>query len=257
MANEGQNDPGENLEESQDTKTQNPEEGEGSPSSSGQTADDGEVVGLKAQLQREREARIRAEESARLVNQYLGQQKGGQQQDELDPDLAALDKVIDPLFTRRLKKALDPYNTNFSRIVDALDNVDFRLGLVLNDPELAERITGGVPFDEIEAVRVEAAQKLGLYLPRSEALAYLRGKKSEQESVKKRREAKKKSVADEADRKKAAALAESGEAGPAERKSAGAMSPEIQAIREKLNRGERLTKQERDTFGKHLGRVKF
>jgi hypothetical protein len=215
---------------------------------------------LEEQNRRYQERNSYLEQTARLLEQQSQrqyQQPPQQQQrgNELAPELADLDKTLDPLFQRRLAQSQQPVVETISRLYDEHDASRFEMYLMRNHPEVFDE-EGGLDrtFQDVEVIRRQAAQTYGQWLSRVDAFLYAQGVRNVQTQAKSRKEKKTAQVQGEQRRVQSARAATSGISTVAPRKAPGA---ELTAIREKANRGERLKPDERAKLRDALVNVAF
>ncbi|MGH9427471.1 MAG: hypothetical protein ACRD2L_14360 [Terriglobia bacterium] len=222
---------------------------------------DGRLKALEEQNRRFEERNRYLEQTARLLDQqsqqWRGQQQAPQPQrgNELAPEMQELDRTLSPIFDRRLQSANQPVIDTISRWVDEQDAARFEMYLMRNHPEIFEA-DGGLDrvFQDVEVVRRQAAQTYNQWLGRVDAFLYAEGIRGVQDKMKNRKEKKGVQAKAEAQRVQSVRTAQSGTIGAPPRKAPGA---EIQAIREKANRGERLSGTERAKYRDFISGVTF
>jgi hypothetical protein len=221
---------------------------------------EGRIKALEEQYRRAEERNRYLEQTARLLAEERQQQQRYQQQQPssqpgLPPELMELDKTLDPLFSHRLKSVTEPMVNTISRLYDEQDAARFEMYLMRNHPDIFEE-DGGIDkvFQDVEAVRRQAAQNYNQWLSRVDAFLYAQGIGSVQERAKSRKQKQSVQVREEAKRMQQVRAATSGQQVPAPRKQAGA---EINSIREKAARGERLTDAERAKYRDFVAGVSF
>lgn len=236
------------------------------------TPDEGATDSPPAQPKEDWQAKAREYEAkqARLEerNRYLEQQsqllerfalQNRQQPPTQEPSLSAeqaeLDRLLDPVISRRFKNQLDPLGQQQAQIIDSNDAVKFELYLMRNNKEVLEnedsyaRVMQGV-----EQIRQQAAQVYGKYLTRVDAYLYLKGMEGVKQAGEGRQVKRQAQVTEEAKRQLQKQAAQSGEGIADSRKPANA---DIDAIRRRMMAGEKLTPDEKAAFRKHLANAKF
>mgnify|MGYP001163221382 CR=1 FL=1 len=236
------------LPEQDATETEVDETSEGAESSPAPQVDyEGKIRAFEERLNRAEERNRYLEQTARLLEQdrqnYSRQQQPQKTDAELSAELLDLDKTLDPIFSKRLKGLTQPLVDTVSRMYDQQDAASFEMYLMRNNPDVFEE-EGGLDkvFQEVESVRRQAAQQYGQYLTRADAFLYAQGVHGVQEQAKARKNKKSTQVTDEAKRLQSVKAAGSGTSNQSPRPKVGG---EIQTIREKAQRGERLTDAER------------
>jgi hypothetical protein len=224
---------------------------------------EGRVRALEEQNRRFQERNQYLEQTARLLEQQRQQQYQPQPQTPRRPDLAPelqeLDRTLDPLLSRRLEdfgqRVAQPLTDTITRLYDDADSSKFEMYLMRNHPELFEQ-EGGLDrvFQDVDAVRRQAAQSYGQWLSRVDAFLYAQGIRDVQNRVKTRKEKKVTQVRDEAKRVQSVRAAGSGTGTPTSKKP---MSSEISSIREKAQRGDRLTDAERAKYRDFVSGISF
>ena len=237
---------------------QNPSEEEGAGSPPAQEEDwQGKAREYEAKLARQEERSRYLEENNRLLERFSQQQRPApvQQEPSLSPELAELDKTLEPLFSKRLKAQLDPVQQMLAQQTDANDALRFEIYLgrhhsdILDSEDSMNRV-----FQQVEQIRQQAAQVYGKYLSRVDAFLYAQGLEGVKEKAKTRTSKKQTQVKEEAKRQLQIQATRSGEGQPEAKKVAGA---DIDAIRQRMLRGERITPEEKAKFRKYLEPAKF
>ena len=212
---------------------------------------EGKIRALEERFNRSEERNRYLEQTTRLLEQDRENQRHQRQEPqktdaELSAELLDLDKTLDPLFNRRLKGLTQPLIDTVSQIYDQQDASKFEMYLMRNHPEVFED-EGGIDkvFQEVEAVRRQAAQNYNQYLTRVDAFLYAQGVHGVQEKFKSRKEKKSAQVHEEAKRLQSVKAAGSGVQNTQPKKVVG---NDIQQIREKAQRGERLSDTERAKY---------
>jgi hypothetical protein len=241
-------------------QAQNPEQSddaESPPESQQQPDYEGRIKALEAQYQRAEERNRYLEQTARLHEEALRKQQQPQRTSDPDlaPELLELDKTLDPLLQRRLKPIQEQYTEQISRMYDSQDAANFEMYLMRNNPEVFEE-DGGLDrvFQEVESVRQRAAQQYNQWLSRADAYMYAQGIRGVQSQAKTRKDKKSVQVREEAKRMQTTRAATSGTTQVAPRKQP---DSEINGIREKANRGERLSDSERQKYRDFVAGVSF
>ncbi len=241
-------------------QAQNPDEGGTESPAAPQVDYEGKIRSLEEQYRRAEERNRYLEQTARLLDEdrrrYQQQQQQPRQTDSgLAPELLELDKTLDPILKRRLETVFQPLVDTTSRLYDEQDASRFEMYLMRNHPEVFDE-DGGIDkvFQEVEAIRRQAAQSYGQWLSRTDAFLYAQGIHGVQQQAKSRKEKKSVQVREEAKRMQQVRAAGSGQQQIAPKKSAGS---EIQSIREKANRGERLTDSEREKYREFVSKATF
>lgn len=221
---------------------------------------EGRIRGLEEQYQRSEQRNQYLEQTARLLAEEREavrhqQQQVPQQQYNLPPELEDLNKTLDPLFSRRLDTATKPMIDTLSRLYDEQDASKFEMYLMRNHANVFEE-DGGLDkvFQEVEAVRRQAAQTYNQWLSRTDAFLYAQGIRGVQSQMKTRKEKKTTQVRDEVKRLQSVRAANSGSQGVAPKRSPGA---DMQAIRDKAAQGKRLTDSERAKYREFVSGMSF
>jgi hypothetical protein len=220
---------------------------------------EGRIKALEEQYRREAEKNRYLEQTARLLaeerQRYYQQQQPRQSDPGLAPELMELDKTLDPIFSKRLQTVTQPMVDTISRLYDEQDSSRFEMYLMRNHPEVFDE-EGGLDkiFQDVESVRRQAAQNYNQWLSRVDAFLYAQGIEGVQQKAKSRKEKKTVQVREEAKRIQTVKAVNSGVTNTPKPKSAGA---EIQAIRDKAQRGERLTDAERAKYRDYVAGVSF
>jgi hypothetical protein len=220
------------------------------PSPAPQVDYEGKIRALEERFARAEERNRYLEQTARLLEedrQRNHQQQAPQKTEaELSAELLDLDKTLDPIFSKRLKSVTQPLVDTVSRLYDEQDSSRFEMYLMRNHPDVFEE-EGGIDkiFQEVEQVRQQAARNYNQWLSRVDAFLYAQGIRGVQEKYKSRKEKKSVQVHEEAKRIQSVKAAGSGVPNTQPKKAVG---NDIQAIREKAHRGERLSDQERAKY---------
>jgi len=209
---------------------------------------EGKFRAYEERLARAEERNRYLEQTTRLLEQDReNQHRQRQVPEKTDADLSAelldLDKTLDPIFSKRLKSVTQPLVDTVSRLYDEQDSSKFEMYLMRNHPEVFDE-EGGIDkvFQEVEQVRQQAARNYNQWLSRIDAFLYAQGIRGVQDKYKTRKEKKSTQVHDEAKRLQSVKAAGSGVPNVQPKKVVG---NDIQAIREKAQRGDRLTDGER------------
>lgn len=221
---------------------------------------EGKIRSFEERLARAEDRNRYLEQTARLLEQdrqnYNRQQQQPQKTDaELSAELLDLDKTLDPIFSKRLKGLTQPLVDTVSKLYDQQDAASFEMYLMRHNPEVFEE-EGGLDkvFQEVESVRRQAAQQYGQYLTRADAFLYAQGVHGVQEQAKARKTKRSTQVTDEAKRLQSVRAAGSGTPNQSSKPKVGG---EIQTIREKAQRGERLTDSERVKYRDFIAGTTF
>lgn len=245
-----------NFDESHDKSAENQDQ---EPDATG-TADDSPASDEeehRARALEEQLARARAEsealrESLRLQAELLKQQLPKEKK-ELSPELAELGKAINPLLKDEIQETVQPVISTVSKLYDQTDAVNFQLELQRENPELFKPENFDRVMQAVEAVRRRAATESGTWISRSDAYKYAKGagllklapKKSSQSAD-----------SEEAKRQKSVRAAQAAGRG-SDMQRGGNANAEISRIREKAQRGEQLTPEERAKYRSFLENVSF
>jgi hypothetical protein len=240
------------IPEQDTTETAVDETVEGAESSPEPKVDyEGKFRAYEERLTRAEERNRYLEQTARLLeedrqNRQHQQQTPQKSDAELSAELLDLDKTLDPLFNKRLKGLTQPLVDTVSRLYDEQDSSRFEMYLMRNHPDVFEE-EGGIDkvFQEVEQVRQQAARNYNQWLSRVDAFLYSQGIRGVQEKYKTRKEKKSAQVHDEAKRLQSVKAAGSGVPNVQPKKVVGS---DIQAIRDKAQRGDRLTDVERTKY---------
>lgn len=244
-------DEGQQLQETGATETE-VDASEGAESSPAPQIDyEGKIRSFEERLARTEERNRYLEQTARLLEEDR-QSRSRQHQEpqkteaELSAELLDLDKTLDPIFSKRLKGLTQPLVDTVSRLYDEQDSSKFEMYLMRNHPDVFEE-EGGLDkiFQEVEQVRQQAARNYNQWLSRVDAFLYSQGIRGVQEKYKSRKEKKSTQVHEEAKRLQSVKAAGSGIQNQQPKRGPGA---DIQAIREKAQRGERLSDAERAKY---------
>jgi len=212
---------------------------------------EGKFRAYEERLTRAEERNRYLEQTARLLeedrqNRSRQHQEPQKTNDDLSAELLDLDKTLDPIFSKRLKSVTQPLVDTVSRLYDEQDSSKFEMYLMRNHPEVFEE-EGGIDkvFQEVETVRQQAARNYNQWLSRVDAFLYSQGIRGVQAQYKTRKEKKSVQVHDEAKRLQSVKAAGSGVQNTQPKKAIGG---DIQAIREKATRGDRLSDAERAKY---------
>jgi hypothetical protein len=220
---------------------------------------DGRMRAFEERIQRAEQRNAYLEQTARLLaeerEQRIRQQQQPAQSNNLPPELEDLGKTLDPLFGRRIDQVTKPMVDTISRLYDEHDASKFEMYLMRNHPEVFDE-EGGMDriFQEVEAVRRQAAQTYNQWLSRTDAYLYAQGIRGVQTQMKTRKEKKTSQVRDEAKRVQSVRAATSNTQGLPPKRDPNA---EIKSIREKLRAGKRLTDSERAKMRDFVGDTSF
>lgn len=209
------------------------------------------VRALEEQLARSNADIERERENARLQQRFFEQltQRPQQQQQEdpdakLSPEMRELKKLLKPLFEDEIKRATEPMHKVAGSLWEQNDAVNFQLTLSKKHPDYLD----GDNFDKVnqavESVRRQAALN-GQTVGRLDAFYYAQGI-GMLNGLKK---AAPKATVKQGQQNKAADAAQS-QGGV--KKTPNANTAEINRIREKAGRGDRLNPKERAQFKKYL-----
>ncbi len=212
---------------------------------------EGKIRAFEERLARAEERNRYLEQTARLLDEERQNRSRQQQQPqktdaELSAELTALDTTLDPIFSKRLKGLTQPLVDTVSRLYDEQDSSKFEMYLMRNHPEIFEE-DGGLDkvFQEVESVRQQAARNYNQWLSRVDAFLYAQGIHGVQDKYKSRKEKKSVQVHEEAKRIQSIKATGSGVQNTQPKKMVGS---DIQAIRDKAQRGERLSDAERAKY---------
>lgn len=221
---------------------------------------EGKLRAMEEQWRRAEERNRYLEHTARLLEQQSQRQYNPQPQqqpqgNQLAPELLELERTLSPLLDRRTREVQQQFTEPMSRVVDEQDALRFETYLMRNHPEVFQE-DGALDriLQDVEVVRRQAAQSYNQWLGRIDAFLYAEGIRGVQERVKTRKTKQVTQVKDEAKRVASTQAARSIVQGTPTRKNPGS---EIQSIREKANRGERLSDAERAKYREFVSGVTF
>lgn len=260
--NEGQTEAEENSNPELEAETETDDESEGEKESTTEESDeesptsklDSRLAALEDQLRRSNEDRETLRESLRLTQQLAEQTRPPKPTKQYSDEQKAL-KELGLAFGDDIQGAMEPIVGTVSKLFDQNDAVQFQLDMSRNHPELMKGDTYDKLAQAVESVRQQYARATGQYLPRSDAYKYAKGAgmldkvlpATPLEEIDVTAEAKRKSEVKQAGTIKSSVKSKGNENGDAE----------IQKIREKAGRGERLTPKERARFRDYLGNRPF
>ena len=238
--------------EGQPTAENTPEEG-GEVSPTPQVEDwSSKAQALEERLARQEERNRYLEQTQRLLEEQARRSYApAPQEPSLSPELAELDKTLDPLFSKRIKSQLDPLGNNISAVMDGNDALRFEMYLMRNHPDVLDSEDSlNRTYQQVEQIRQQASQVYGKTLTRVDAFLYAQGLEGVKEKSRTRQTKKSTQVKEEAKRQLQVQATQSGENRPeVKRGNAGA---DIDAIRRKMMAGEKTTPEEKAKFRKHL-----
>lgn len=252
-----------NLDPQGDQSAQNPVEqtaGEVSPAAPQEDLA-GRLAALESQFQRERERNELLENSLRIQERFIQQREEGQRQapvvakdDGWTPEHDVLDKALDPVLKKRLGSYVDPLAAQYQTVLDETDSLRFENYLQRNNPEiLNDEDLYAQTMQQVEAVR-QAGRQRGMNITRMDAFVFNEGLQGAKRKGQERRQKRTTATATESRRTAEVAAAGIGTEPAAPRPSAMAG---IQAIRDKANRGERLSQDERAKLRDFVGNVEL
>ncbi len=230
--------------------TENQPETDGDASSTSQQDITSRLTALEEQLTRERQKNELLEQSVKLQERFLATQRQSSEaqpsKPQADPgwtqELDVLDKALEPVFSKRLKGITDPITQSFNALRDDNDALRFETFLQRNNPEVLEdEDSFNKVMQQVNDIR-QAARQRGMEITRTDAFVFNEGLQGTKNKITARKQKKGAVASQEGQRAAAVAAAQAtsttGEARPG-------VAAGIQAIREKANRGERLTDAER------------
>ena len=260
---EGQTETEENtnpeLESQTETDDESAGEGESTTEESGEGATpskfDSRLAALEDQLRRSNEDRETLRESLRLTQQLAEQTRPQKPQKQYTDEQKAL-KELGLTFGDDIQDAMQPIVGTVSKLFDQNDAVQFQLDMSRRNPELMQ----GDAFDKlsqaVETVRQQYARATGQYLPRMDAYKYAKGAGMLDSLAPAKPTGK--AGTDNAELKRQNEVKQAGTIKASVKKvDAANGGVEIQKIREKAHRGERLTPQERAKFKSYLADKPF
>ena len=202
------------------------------------------LAAIQAQIERTAERNAYLERSFDYVQRYEQQQA---QRQAHDPELELLDRALSPLLERRLA----PIVRNSTEQTDALVFENF---LSRNMPEVFENEDDYArTMQQVEAIRQAAVQR-GMNVSRVDAFVFNQGLQGTRQKITARKQKRGSAAGAEARRLAEAGVAQSTAQSGAPRAPA---NSQIQAIRQKANRGERLTPDERIKLRDFVSNVQF
>lgn len=215
---------------------------------------EGKLKAIQAEKERIEERYRLLEQTARLQERALEEARQPRERaaspsssaSALPKELEDLDKLLEPLKERWFGSLKNPIYESQARLYEQLDAQGFENYLFRNHPDVFEE-DGQLDkiYQEVEQVRERAKQQYGQWLSRQDAFLYAQGISGVREKIKSRSQKKATQVRDEAKRlQQVQATRTSTPTAPGRRDGAA----EINAIRAKLERGERLTDAEREKF---------
>jgi len=239
-----------NLDPQEDQSAQNPVEqtaGEVSPAAPQEDLA-GRLAALESQFQRERERNELLENSLRIQERFIQQRDESQKppvaakDDSWTPEHDVLDKALDPVLKKRMGSYVDPLAAQYQSVLDETDSLRFENFLQRNNPEvLSDDDLYAKTMQQVEAIR-QAGRQRGMNITRMDAFVFNEGLQGTKRRGQERKQKRNTAMTTETRRTAEVAAAGIGTEPAAPRVSAIAG---IQSIREKANRGERLTSDER------------
>jgi len=215
---------------------------------------------LEEQLARQRERNEALERSLHLQDRFLESRQqetrqSSHEDDKLSEELAVLDRALDPVLGKRLKTVIDPINSNYNALREDNDSMRFEMFISRNHPELLEDEDAyNATMQQVEQIR-QAAQQRGMNVSRVDAFVFNEGIQGTKQKIQQRKQ--KRSSAQTAEsRRSAEVAAATGTTGSAAAARPSAIAG-IQAIRDKANRGERLTPDERVKLKEFVSNVEI
>lgn len=254
---EGQTETPENEDQELESETETGDDSEGEQESTSEESDeesttsklDSRLAALEDQLRRSNEDRDTLRESLRLTQQLAEQARPAPQktQKQYTDEQKAL-KELGLAFGDDIQGAMEPLVGTVTQLYDQNDAVKFQLDMSRQNPDLMKGETYDKLAQAVETVRQQYARATGQYLPRMDAYKYAKGaglldkvlpvtplEDRDPEEVKRQSEVK------QAGKPKVSAKKGSVDGGA-----------DIQKIREKAQRGDRLTPKERVRFRDYL-----
>lgn len=260
--NEGQNDEAEEIDTPElEAETEAGDESEGDETTTEESAAESptakygsRLTALEDQLRRSNEDRDTLRESLRLTQQLAEQTRPQKPVKQYSDEQKAL-KDLGLAFGDDIQGAMEPIVGTVSRLFDQNDAVQFQLDMSRTHPELMKGDAYDKLAQTVEQVRQQYARQTGQYLPRSDAYKYAKGagmldKLMPDKAVKE--------DDDSAEIKRQNQVKQAGNIKSSVKKGfnddGGA---DIQKIREKAQRGERLNPKERARFREFLSDKPF
>ena len=260
MANEPIVEPEQIQDPAEVQSTENQPETVSDAPSAPQTDVNARFAALESQLARERERSNTLEQSLKIQERYLASQQTETKPatpakpDEWSQELDVLDKALEPVFNKRLKSVVDPLMQSFSAQRDENDALKFEMFLQRNNPEVLEdEDSYNKTMQQVQAVQ-QAARQRGLEVSRVDAFVFNEGLQGTRQKITARKQKLTDAVTQESQRTTAVRAAQATSTSGEPRASAAAG---IQAIREKANRGERLTDAERVKMKEYVSNVEL
>ena len=253
MANESQSNGQQNLPNADGQQDDNQGESQVEDSSLQQDENDigNQLKAIKEQLTREKDRNDALEQSIRLQERVLLQQQQTRQQptqsgqtspDGWTPELDVLEKALDPVFKKQLRTVVDPLTQGYNRIQEDNDALRFEMFLSRNNPELLDdEDSYNKIMQQVESIRQTARQR-GMEVSRVDAFIFNEGLQGTKQRIVTRKQKKTSAVGQEARRSAEISATQVGSQTTEPRATA---NTGIQAIRDKANRGERLSNDER------------
>ena len=253
--NEGQTADGQ-TEEATSTPAQNTDTNQSVASPTPQGNDD-KLSRLQAEFDRLRERNEALEQSFRIQQKFFESRQQPEQEQQTQnwsQDLELLDKALDPVLQRRFGAALNPLAQAYQSLREDNDAIRFESFLSRNNPEVLEdEDSYGKIVQQVEAVR-QAARQRGIEVSRIDAFVFNEGLQGTKQKITQRKQKRTQASSQEARRQSETQAATGTSVNSEPRLTAGA---KMQAIREKANRGERLTPEERNQFKEFVSNVEF
>ena len=244
--------------EDQNTAENTPEEG-GAGSPPAQEEDwQAKAREYEAKLARQEERTRYLEQTNQLLerfNQQQRQQQPAHTEPALSAEQAELDKLLEPVLSRRMQNSLGSIGNQQAQLIDANDAMRFEWYLHRNSPEiLSDEDQYNRVMQGVEQVRQQAAQVYGKYLSRVDAYLYLQGMEGVKEKGKTKSSRKQAQVTEEAKRQLQKQAAQSGVNSPEAKR---VPTADIDSIRRRMMAGEKLTPDEKNKFRNYLSTAKF
>jgi hypothetical protein len=262
---EGQTEAEENDNPELEAETETADESEGEEESTTEEAEaesptakyDSRLAALEDQLKRSNEDRDTLRETLRLNQQLVEQTRPQKPTKQLTDEQKAL-KELGLTFGDDVQTAMEPLVGTVSRLFDQNDAVQFQMQMSRVNPALMQ----GDSFDKlsqaVETVRQQYARATGQYLPRMDAYKYAKGAGMLDGLLTAKSTVSKGAVDNEAELKRQSEVKAAGTIKSSTKKVDSASGgADIQKIREKAQRGERLTQAERTKFRNYLADKPF
>lgn len=211
------------------------------------TAGEGNSKAFEERLARLEERNRSLEETNRLLTRFTEQQPrqpAARQEDELSPESAELDRLLEPIVNRRVKQQLAPVANVYGEIKENQDAIRFDTFLSRHENDLFQDGNENrldAIYQKVDQTRRRAAQEHGTWISREQAYQLVVGAETIGTKKKTRQTKAAENQVREKQRVAQTRAAESITGSPDKRQGTSGN----QAVLQKLRSGQRLTAEER------------